>query len=218
MKKSTIAFCLFLFSLNIFGQVKLENSSKEFAPPVHHRGEACISIVAPNVLLNSSSETYIGGGIKMRMFISKRFSFDSDLIFGHNYTRFGIGIMGLPLWYLGPDFGYDPETEYRPLSDLLFTGLIMVLSAEHISYHIPVQNNTDISPYISLLRFKLLNGIENPGDPSTSDNTTNFAFGIEFNRYIKRFVLSPYIDYEVAYSGGSHGFNIGFSLGYCFEK
>lgn len=210
MKKLLLVFAIFLYSFELFSQPQYEFSSPTSYYYGHSFRDASISI-SPNVIINNSDKSVIAGGMKLRMFVGERFSFDSDLLLGRNYAHFGPGIIGLPLWYIGigSDFSFSTEAD---ILNFIFIGAIMLLSGEHFAYHIPVKNNTDISPYLSLLRFKQTYN----DDLKRSENTVRFAVGLEMNRYYKRFVLSPYIDYDIDYSFQGHGFNIGVNLGYYF--
>jgi hypothetical protein len=115
------------------------------------------------------------------LFVGKRFSLDSDLIIGRNYSRFGPGIIGLPLWYFGTNLGFDSDHEDNSISNFLFLSAIMILSGEHFAYHIPVKNTTDISSYISLLRFKQMQDARNSENQDKMESSTCFALGIEIN-------------------------------------
>ena len=66
---------------------------------VHGAGDITIS-ASPNLVSNFSYETLFAGGIKLSVFMGKRFSFDSDIVFGKDYVHFGPGIIGLPLFLI----------------------------------------------------------------------------------------------------------------------
>jgi hypothetical protein len=156
--------------------------------------------IAPTVRYNATEGTSIAGSFKMRMFLGKRFSFDSDITIGPEYLTFGPGLMGIPFWLLG--FPSESGDGYS-FSELLVIGAMVLLTAEHTAYHIPLKNYLDISPYISLLRFQVpLN--DKPDNPYLNGDNVCYAFGLELNKYFNKFVFSPYIEYNQAY-GSSYG-------------
>jgi hypothetical protein len=214
MIKFLLIFCTFLISFEIFGQSENESDSRTLNFTCHEFGDASIS-ASPDVLFGSTDGAIIGGGVKLRMFVGKRFSFDSDLVIGPDYVHFGPGIIGLPLWYFGVNLGFSSSDE-NSLASFLFMGAMMLLSAEHFAYHIPIQNNTDISPYLSLMRFKQISGLQDPKYPNGVNSSVYGAIGLEMNKYFKRFVFSPYMDYDISYIGQGHGLNLGLNLGYYF--
>jgi hypothetical protein len=216
MKKLLLIFSLILTTMEIFGQSRNESGSQTLNRTSHSLGDASIS-VSPNVLFGSTDATIIAGGMKLRLFVGDRLSFDSDLVLGPDYVRFGPGLIGLPLWCIGISSGFNFSDE-NSIGSVLFMGAIMLLSAEHFAYHIPIQNNTDISPYLSLLRFKQISGLLDPKYTDGINSSVYGAIGLEMNKYYKRFVFSPYIDYDVSYTGQGHGFNLGLNLGYYFPS
>jgi len=206
MKKLTLICWIFLFALSLSAQPQKSNRRS------HSLGDVSIS-ASPNVLFGSADKTIIAGGLKIKMFVGERFSFDSDLVLGSEYAHFGPGILGLPLWCIGISSGFNFNSE-NSLGSVLFMGAIMLLSAEHFAYHIPIENNIDISPYLSLLRFKQISGLQDSKYPDGINSSVYGAIGLEMNKYFNHFVLSPYIDYDFSYSGQGHGPNIGVNLGY----
>lgn len=206
---------MLLFLLISFGQSQNVFESQSPSYNSHHSGDVSISLITPNTFLDSHDGSYLGGGLKLRIFVSNRFSFDSDLILGRGFTRFGPGIIGLPLWYIGLNSGFNFYIEDKEsLEGILVMGVILILSGEHFAYHLPVSNTTDISPYISLLRFKQQ---RNEYDLASSDgieSDSGCAFGIEINQYFRKFIISPYFDFEKTYGSHKHGVNFGISLGY----
>lgn len=207
MKRSLITLFVFLFSLVLIGQIKIEQIDQIYnSQTIHSSGDASVS-VSPNILFNTPNGTQLAGGLKLRMYISKRFSFDSDLVLGYDYAHFGIGLIGLPIWYIFFREGLKPS-ENQTISGIVAVGLLMFISAEHTAYHIPLKNNTDLSPYISLLRLKKTYNHDLDRDQAA------FAFGIEVNKYFKRFILSPYAEYNIGYLDHRSGFYTGVYFGY----
>ena len=93
----------------------------------------------------------------------------------------------------------------------------MVLSAEHIAYHIPVKSILDISPYTSLLRYKSSYRYCDYTNPKYAGEQFSFALGVEINRYFNKFQFSPYVEYNVGYADHISGFNAGVYCGYYFK-
>ena len=65
-----------------------------------------------------------------------------------------------------------------PFSDFLFIAAGLILSAEHISYHIPVKGSTDISPYLSLLRYKSAYEYGKYSNTNMTNEQLSFAAGL----------------------------------------
>ena len=151
----------------------------------------------------------------MRIFVGKRISFDADLVAGKDYIHFCPGIIGLPLWIFGNELGFSSDID-GSFFGFLFSLTMMALFAEHIAYHFPLKNTTDISPFVSVLRFKQLSLPQDAANPEDNYAHASLVAGIEINKYFKRFVLSPYIEYNIAYNGYMKGFNLGVNAGYYF--
>jgi len=213
MKNLLIISVLILYSGSLFSQSKNETEPQSLKFTTHSPGDVSISL-SGSKLFNNPYEPVVAGGFKMRIFVGKRISFDADLLVGKDYIHFGPGIFGLPLWFFGTKlFNSDDDS----LDGGGFFGLIMmILSAEHVAYHFPIQNSTDVSPFVSMLRFKQLN-IDDI-NVAKEDNYAHASFvaGFEVNQYFKRFMLSPYMEYNIAYDGYFQGFNFGINLGYYF--
>jgi hypothetical protein len=216
MKKSLMTLVMFLYSFSLFCQTNNEEQPQPSGYSTHSKGDVSISL-SGNRLMNDPYESLYAGGFKMRMFVSNRLSFDADLVIGKDYFHLGPGLIGLPLWILGNGLGISSD-EDQTFTEFLILITLMGLSAEHIAYHIPLKNTTDISPFVSFLRFNEIDIY----DPNTKTEEyyshTCFVAGVEVNKYFKRFVLSPYIEYNIAYSGDFHGFNFGLNFGYYFPK
>jgi hypothetical protein len=178
----------------------------------HSFGEFSFA-ASPSLLTHTPNGVQFAGGIRMRMFLSKRISFDSDIVFGRDYIHAGPGLIGIPVWIIAS--GRNAETELS-LSDFLFVAAAMILSAEHTSYHIPVRNKTDISPYVSLLRYKSSYEYGHYSDVNRDDEQFSWALGLEINKYFKRFVISPYAELNVGYADHVPGVNTGIYLGFFF--
>ncbi len=217
MKK--ILYILVIISINSFSlHAQDESLFTDFSieqASFHHRRDFSIFLSTAYLSANHPYNSTMSGGIKMRMFLGDRLSFDSGFLIGKDHSQWGWGTLGLPVWMLGSEFFTDDEGEFGSgLFELLFMGAVMLLSAEHIAYHIPVQNQLEISPYVSLLRMKQFSDVISEDNPDGYDGATCFAIGIEANRYFKRFILSPYIDYNIAYSKNFRGLNFGINFGY----
>jgi len=211
MKSLLFISTLLFLSVALWGQDAQEQEPQPIIHSLHSPGDVSISL-SGNTLLNNPYESVFSGGFKMKIFVGKRISFDADMLVGKDYTHFGPGIIGLPLslLFLGPHL----FASGNKLSGGggMFVLIMMILSAEHIAYHFPVKGNIDISSFVSFLRFKQLNIAEQEDNYSH----TSFVAGLELNQYFKRFVLSPYVEYNIAYDGYMKGFNVGLNLGYYF--
>jgi hypothetical protein len=211
MKKSVLFLALTITCLISFSQSADLVNSQRYITPDHAFGDISIS-VSPNLLFNTPNVLQMAGGFKLRMFMGKRVSFDSDVVFGRDYIHAGPGIIGIPVWILV--FGsYNTESEDNSLSELLFVAAAMVLSAEHTSLHFPVKSSLDLSPYVSLLRYKSAYEYGHYSSTTRTNEQLSYAFGLEANKYFNRLVLSPYIECNVGYVDHSAGINAGIYCG-----
>jgi hypothetical protein len=199
MKKILIVFILFAISEYLPGQTDSNVVFLSGNRTDHIYKDAGFAL-APVLRYNSSEGTSIAGSFKMRMFLGKRFSFDSDITLGKDFVTFGPGLLGIPFWLLG--FPSESGDGYR-FGELLIIGAMVLLTAEHTAYHIPLKNYTDLSPYISLLRLQAAMN-DNPDNPYSGSDKICYAFGLELNKYFNKFVFSPYVEYNQAY-GSSYG-------------
>jgi hypothetical protein len=177
----------------------------------HSLGQSILSF-SPTILLNTPNGVQLAGGIKFQLFFGKRLSIDADLVIGKDYFHLGPGIIGVPigLW------GLSLDNEDAPIRDFLFSVAAIALSFEHLSYHIPVNTDLDISPYVSLLRYKSSYEHNNLSDPDFIGEQLSFASGVQINKYYGKFVFSPYCEYNVGYKDLDSRFNMGIYLGIYF--
>jgi hypothetical protein len=207
VKPLLLSIAVLLSASTLFGQEPNAPNSPPLSSPIHSPGDASISL-SGNVVSNAHLGSRLVGGFKMRVFVGNRISLDADLLIRKGYSHFGPGLLGLPLWLLDAETGSSGEEDgsFRLFLLKMATG---ALSVEHIAYHLPIRNTIDISPFVSALRLTQLEG-----------NTLHATFvaGVEVNRYVKRFVLSPYIEYSIAYGGDFRGFNVGMNFGYYIPK
>jgi hypothetical protein len=180
----------------------------------HYKGERSFS-VSPNILINTPNGVQFAGGFKSRFFIGKRISLDADLVFGQKYIHFGPGLIAVPFLLLQPD-ALSPDYEFESCGDRFFFLAFYILSFEHVAFHVPLKQFADISPYVSLLRFKSAGENEFPANDETGTGQFTFASGIELNKYFGRFVLSPYIEYNIGYKDHISGINTGVNCGIYF--
>jgi hypothetical protein len=178
---------------------------------IHHAGDKMLS-VSPNVLTSHDFGVKYAGGISFQVFLGRRLSVDTELVLGKDYVHGGPGVIAIPFWLL-----FLSESQFVD-NDLGLNGYLIMLAAavlsfEHMSYHIPVNKDLDISPYFSFIRIKAntLNTEENIGD------NVSFATGVHFDKYFGRFFISPYAEYTIGYTHHVSGFNTGVGLGISFN-
>jgi hypothetical protein len=215
MKLFLVTCFSFLFSLALSGQEPNEFIIGPSTRTNHSFRDFNIAI-SPDLLFNTPNGLQLAGGIKAKMFLGKRFSFDADLVFGRNYIHGSLGIIGIPIWLLIPGFSYDSDE--TTFSELLTIGALMLLTAEHTSYNIPTNNNIDISPYVSLLRLRESSKIGDYNNPEVTNQQACFAAGLEINKYFKKFLLAPYAEYTIGYADHISGFNAGVYFGMYFTR
>jgi len=215
MKKRDFLLVAFILLCSACSYSQFEYYKPDTTRTKHRKGERGISL-SPNVLTNTHGSVQFAGGLKTRYFISNRFSLDADLMVGRDYVHFGPGLIALPILLFQPgalneDYTFDTFGDY-----LFFLGFYL-LSFEHIVYHVPLKKYADLSPYISLLRFKQAGDLNSP-DNNGGEGQFSFAAGIEINKYIRRFYISPYVEYNIGYSDHISGVNLGVNCGINFPS
>jgi hypothetical protein len=176
----------------------------------HSKGQSML-MASPTVLINTPNGVQFAGGIKYQLFLGNRVSLDADFVFGKDYFHLGPGLIGLPIGLLA----LEAEDEWW----LFLFGLAAIaLSFEHISYHIPVTTDLDISPYVSAFRYKYSYEYNNYSDTTFIGQQLSFASGVQINKYFGKFVFSPYCEYNVGYKDLGSRFNVGVYLGIYFAR
>ena len=204
-----------VFPSLLFAQDDIFTNSPSEPAVIHRKHDFSIFLSTAYLSANNPYNPTLSGGIKMRMFLGERFSFVSGFMIGQDHSQWGFGTLGLPLWMLGMEILFDENDDIgSEFAKTIFFGIVMLLSAEHMAYHIPVYDNLEISPYVSFLRMKQFSNVESQEHPDGYVGATCLAFGAELNTYFNKFIVSPYVDYNIAYSGDFRGFNIGISVGY----
>ena len=176
----------------------------------HSKGQSML-MVSPTVLINTPNGAQLAGGIKYQLFLGNRVSLDADFVFGKDYFHLGTGLIGLPIGLLALEFEDDWWV-------FLFGLAAMALSFEHISYHIPVTTEMDISPYVSVFRYKYSYEYNNYSDTTFVGQQLSFASGVQINKYFGKFVFSPYCEYNIGYKDLGSRFNVGVYLGIYFAR
>jgi hypothetical protein len=214
MKRRSLLFFFILMTACQAGYSQFEFYDPEATKNQHSAGDFIIS-ASPNLLFNTPNGTQFAGGLKIKAFISKRISVESDLVFGRDYFHAGLGIIGIPIGLLTLN-GKGESDGFQSFEEFLFYAGAIILSFEHMAYNIPLKNNVDISPYISVLRFKSSYEYNNEANPAFAGEQMSFAAGIEVEKYFGRFVLSPYAEFNIGYTDHLAGYNIGVYLGILF--
>jgi hypothetical protein len=216
MKMLLLTFTIFLLPVVLVGQKQEIPDQLNSSQTVHSKKDFSIS-ASPGILFNTPKGNIIAGGLKIRVFVGKRFSFDSDIMLGQNFMQLAPGIIGIPAILFGNELGFGSGEGDNTFTEFIIIGMLMVLSVEHVAYHIPVKGYTDISPYVSLLRFRQFTNVANSENADGVEGSACFAVGLEVNKYFKNFILSPYADYSMGYSGTIRGFTCGINFGYYFS-
>jgi hypothetical protein len=189
---------------------------KEIFQDRHFAGEMKLSL-SPNLIMNPDIGVKAAGGIGFQVFLSKRISLDADLVFGRKYFQGGPGIIAIPFWILtqtGSGFVIEDRDSFSLFLVMIVAG---ALSFEHMSYHIPLEKNWELSPYVSFLRYKQIDYESISPDFSSYSGQFSFATGLRAEKYFGRFFISPYIEYNIGYKDRISGINTGAGFGYCFN-
>jgi hypothetical protein len=216
-RKISLVIIVLMLSESAWSQFDYYVSKDTVRKPVavisrHFSGQKTLS-VSPNILVNNDFGTKIAGGVKFQVFLGSRVSLDADLVVGKDYIHTGPGIIALPFWLLFFN-GSDVElADNGGFSDFLFMLAAGVLSFEHISYHIPLRKDWEITPYVSLLRFRQA---ISASPESAVEGQFSFATGVQADKYIGRFFISPYAEYNIGYKDRISQFNAGIGFGILF--
>jgi len=212
-------FALFFLFCSVILCAQYTNETSNPSPEItNHSYRDFIVSASPDLLFNTLNGLQFAGGLKIKMFIGKRLSFDSDLVISRDYLHGGFGLIGIPLWLIISGTNLYNAEESRSLSELLAMGVFLLLSTEHAAINIPVRRDLDLSPYISLLRLKESYKHGDYSNPYVANQQACFAAGLELNKYFRRIVLAPYVEYEVGYTDRISGFNMGIYCGIYFPS
>lgn len=212
-----ICFLVFTLSANSYSQFDyyVPKEQKIEKVPIlsrHFKGEKTFSL-SPNIIDTRSHGVTLAGGLKFQIFLSDRISLDADLVAGLRYLHGGPGVIALPYWLFSfkeEGVVFDGEGSFTMFLIMIAAG---AMSFEHISYHIPIKNDLEVSPYISLLRFKQYTSADGIYDDG---GQLSFATGVQMDKYFGRFFISPYLEYNVGYRDGIGGINSGVGFGISF--
>ncbi len=94
MKKQIAFFLLISTCFSCYSQFEYYKSD---STKTHHRAGDFSLSASPNILFNTPNGIQAAAGIKMQLFISKRFSLDGDIVFGRDYLHLGPGVIGIPI-------------------------------------------------------------------------------------------------------------------------
>jgi len=215
MKKRFIFSIIIILSCSICLYSQFEYYKPDTNIINHHKGERSLS-VSPSLLINTPNGIQLAGGLKTRFFVSNRLSLDADFVLGRRYAHFGPGLVAVPFLLIKPN-ALNSDYEFDTLGDYLFFLGFYALSFEHIAYHIPLKQSIDFSPYVTLLRIRSAGADEFPAAGNPGSAHLSFATGIELNRYFGRFLLSPYVEYNIGYRDHISGINLGIYCGISFQ-
>ena len=214
MKKRILFFTIIILFCSIYSYSQFEYYKPDKTVVKNYKRGSSFS-VSPNVLINTPNGVKLAGGLKTRFFVSNRISLDADLVLSRKYIHCGPGILAVPFLLFQPD-AINSDYMFDTFGDfLVFLGFYF-LSFEHIAYHIPLKQFADISPYVSLLRFKTAVEEEYLINNNSGTGQLSFASGIELNKYFGRFILSPYVEYNIGYLDHVSGINLGIYCGIFF--
>jgi hypothetical protein len=176
----------------------------------HESGDKLVSI-SPNVIIQPELGVRAAGGMNFQIFLGKKVSLDADLLVGKNYVHAGPGVIALPFWLLL--FSSSDSFEDQDIKNFFIMVALGVLSLEHTSYHFRLDDNLELSPYISFLRYRINHIVT---ETKSKDEQFVFATGIHINKYLGRFFISPYAEYNIGYNDKLSGFNAGVGIGMSF--
>lgn len=216
MKKKSVLIVLFLVIVPVIlqGQV-VSGSEGEVAAKTDHKFRDFSIAVSPDIIYDVPQGTILGGGVKLRTYFGRYFSLDGEINFSHDYVNIGPGLFLIPCWYLlngATSFGIGSSGE------LVAWIFLTLLTGEHFSVHIPVNNNIDISPYMSLFSYKEIYVHNGYSAQEYSPQQGCFTSGIEVTRYFNRFFISGFGSVNYGYTDHNFGCTFGAYFGFYFPS
>lgn len=179
-------------------------------PSIHQPGIWSVNL-SPNYVYHVNGRSVITGGLDVELFLLPRLSMNGTFMLGDDYMHMNPGIIGIFLIKLllsggmGIGFGDEYGTD---LEGCLASLALMILSFESLSYHMYLTRSSDIAPYFSLMRLK-------SQDLETGESYAYYCAGIKYQQMLgKRFVLSPYVEYDRSYGKNDSWVITGLRIGY----
>ncbi len=149
--------------------------------------------VSPDFMFLNGSDMKFAGGLKLEYFFSRKIGFNGVLTIGNNCGYFNMGIISIPLFLIlkGPD-----EVEFESFEEFLLSLLLIVTVFESPAIHFHINDRSDISLNLSVLRFRWT-----PEEAESNTVQAAAAAGLQVNFQIGKFILSPFGDVSVGYAG-----------------
>jgi hypothetical protein len=197
-----------------FSAIGQEDFYQDPTPVMHEVRDWTLSI-SPNYINHPNAYPRVVGGLNSMVFLGKYFSLNANVAAGQGYFHFGPGIIGVPAIIIA---GGNMLLENSDMEAILIWAVMLGLAFENFNIHIPVTSHFEISPYISLLRFKY---IEEGYGGNGEDWNLNMVGGIRLNIFTSdRFFISPYMEATRDWANktrGIWGVNGGLHAGFYFK-
>lgn len=158
---------------------------------------------------------YDSYGISLEGVFGKHLGLEAGFSAGKGNFQAGIGLIMWPLLYVAQKT-YKPDPD--DLGWYLVKSLYILSFLERVNYHIKLNPNLRLIPYVSLLRATYLDNDEINEIYGNKTYTFNFggAAGMKTGLKIKdKWLLNAFCEWDMLYSKGNpSGFQAGFNLGY----
>jgi len=129
------------------------------------------------------------GGLNSMVLLGKYFSLNANMAAGPGYIHFGSGIIGIPAIIMGGGDIIFADLEFEAF---IIWAALLALAFENFNIHIPLTSILELSPYISLLRFKYIK--EGYGGQGFDWNV-NIVGGVRLNIFMTdRFFIAPFVE------------------------
>ncbi|MFW5960163.1 MAG: hypothetical protein ACOCSE_03465 [Chitinivibrionales bacterium] len=150
------------------------------------------------------------GGLTVNYYMSNKVSTKFMVAWGKDYAELSVGSLLAPLGLLIKEHSDDTKSR---LFGYLLLGLSLI---ENLSFHLPLGQNTELTPTIGFCR---LHGIEAPGRVY-DDAEVGGNLGFEVNAYPgKHFTFGGYTEGHLLYAEGIPiGLTAGLHIGFLFYK
>jgi hypothetical protein len=206
----TRILCFILILVKVTFQISAQEGQQNFLASILHEPYDWTLSLSPVYANHPEALPRIVGSFDASLYLSQHVSLNANFAAGKGYVQAGPGLIGIPLFIVFNESGISSES----IEGFLLKMAFIILSFENLNFHIPVKRNFEISPYMSLLRFKFIEG----GYGKGQETSFNLVAGTRLNIFFTdRFFVSPFVESTWDWSlNGRWGFNGGIQFGFYF--
>ena len=154
-------------------------------------------------------------GLSIEKLIGRNFGLEATFSAGKNNYQMGAASVAAPLVLLY--YAMTPKDSLNLFKDFLAKVVILACLAEHINYHINLNGDLQLIPYISWLRLRSMK--YKIGNMPQATTFPSGAIGMKFGKiYNQRWFVNIYGEIGKLYkTPNTTGFQAGLNVGYIFN-